>query len=453
VFASVGRRLALLNAVVVVAIIAVVGAVTFALLRQSLDREADRALAERAAIASAAWAEVFENGQPLSDADQIEQRRGDGEDDEREDNGEEEDEGPGHELLESGDVLLFGVDGEGRVLANARGTAVTGLPVAASIELALAGAVDARSVAIDGETVRVYSAPVRHDGRILGAVQAARSDREHQAELRLIGLMTLTGIGLGALVAIPAGLFLARRAMRPIDLAFSRQRAFVADASHELRTPLTLIRATTELVQRLPETDAAVRDELSAILAEVDATDRLVDDLLLLARLDSAELPLATAPVDLGETVRVAAQPFVPLAAAGGVVLAVDAAAGVTVAADAGRIKQIVRILLDNAIAYTPAEGSVRVAVERRGARGVVSVSDTGSGIAAADHTAVFERFYRADRARSRKTGGTGLGLAIAKALVLAQHGEIGLESQPGRGTTVWFSLLLSPAGRGEATG
>ena len=447
-FASVGRRLALLNAAVVVAVIALVGIATFILLRQSLNREADGALAERAAMARASWSDLFESGQSLPATSP----RADGDDDDREDDepagdteaDDESEDDEAHELVESGDILLFAVDANGRLLANARGLTVPGLPNPAGVAAALTGGTDARSIQIAGETMRIYTAPALNDDRIVGAIQAARSEREHQSELRLVGLMSLAGVGLGAIVAVPIGLFLAQRAMQPIDAAFARQRAFVADASHELRTPLTLIRATTELVQRLPDASPAVREELGGVLDEIDATDRLVGDLLLLARLDSDEYPLRVETLDLGEVVRVAAASFRQLAEAAGLALTIEAAPGIMVAGDVDRIRQVARILLDNAISYTPGGGAIRVVVERRGPRAVVAVSDTGTGIAHAEQAHVFDRFYRADRARSRGTGGTGLGLAIAQALVLAHHGEIGLESQQGLGTTVWFALPLA---------
>ena len=232
--------------------------------------------------------------------------------------------------------------------------------------------------------------------------------------------------------------------MRPIDAAFSRQRAFVADASHELRTPLTLIRATAEFVQRLPASSREVRAELGTLVDEVDVTARLVDDLLLLARLDSHELPLRRRRVDLSTVVVDAATPMVPQAEAMGLTLTIDAPHGLAVDVDPDRIRQVVRILLDNAIAYTPATGTVRLIVDRHGARGRVAVEDTGVGIPPAEQDRVFDRFYRVDRARSRATGGSGLGLAIGHSIVHAHHGEVGLASQPGQGTTVWFTLPLA---------
>lgn len=447
-FASLGRRLALLNAVVVAVVIALVGIATFSLLRQSLDREADRVLAERVAAARGGWSPLFASGQPAAttsspavDDDELE-KEGLTRDSESENESEEEE---AHELVESGDILLFAVDANGRLLANSRGLAIPELPDPASVAVALAGDIDRRGIEIAGEPIRVYSVPVRDDHRIIGAIQAARSDREHRAELWLVGMMSLVGVGLGAIVAVPAGLFLARRAMRPIDAAFARQRAFVADASHELRTPLTLMRATAEMVQRLPDASPAVRDELNGVLDEIDATNRMVGDLLMLASLDSAELPLQQDLGDLGELVLTTAESIQPLADGAGLKLTVETEPGLMVRVDGDRIRQVVRILLDNAIAYTPSPGTVRVTVARQGSQALVRVSDTGIGVPAAEQEQVFDRFYRADRARTRATGGTGLGLAIARALVRAHRGDIGLDPSLRQGTTVWFTLPLAP--------
>ncbi len=441
-FASVGRRLALVSAAVVIATIALVGSVTYVLLRESLNREADSALAVRAHDAEEAWADQFRSDL-LAGADGPTGPAQEREDDDHE---HEPDEEEGRELLESGDALLFAVDAKGRVLANARGVPIPGFPDPAGVNAALTGEIDARTITIDNQAIRVYTAPVRDDGRILGVVQVARSDREHQAELRMVGLMSLIGVGLGALVALPAGLFLARRAMLPIDLAFARQRAFVADASHEFRTPLTLIRAITEYVQRLPDASPTVREELDGVLEEIDASSRLVDDLLVLARVDSAELPLRRHRTDLGELARAVTAAVAPLAEESGVGLLVSAPHDVWADVDPDRVRQVLRILLDNAIAYTAAGGAIEVTVEAIDARARIAVIDTGVGIAPEEQGRVFDRFYRADRARARATGGTGLGLAIAQALIRAHGGEIGLTSQPGIGTTVWFTLPLAGA-------
>ena len=442
VFAAVGRRLALLSAAVVIATIALVGVVTYVLLRESLNREADSALADRAHHAEEAWASLFSVGTSIESREDG-GGSGDAQGEDEEDDSDDEE---ARELLGSGDALLFAVDANGSLLANARGVPIPGFPNPAGVSVALSGEIDTRNITLENQPIRVYTAPVRDGDRILGAVQAARGDWEHQSELRLVGLMSLIGVGLGAIVALPAGLFLAHRAMRPVHLAFTRQRAFVADASHEFRTPLTLIRATTEYVQRLPDASPTVREELSGVLDEIDATSRLVDDLLVLARVDSAELPLRRQPTDLGKLARAATDAVAPLAEGSGLSWSVSAPHGLFADVDPDRIRQVLRILLDNAIAYTAAGGTIHVSVERHDKRVRIAVTDTGAGIAPEDQARVFDRFYRADRARARATGGTGLGLAIARALVQAHGGEISLESEPGRGTTIWFALPLAPA-------
>jgi signal transduction histidine kinase len=436
-FASVGRRLALLNAVVVALAIALVGAATFALLRQSLNREADRALAERAEAAQAAWAPLFVPGQAQRSPTPVatpSKSESDADGDE------------GGDALEGGDTLLYAFGADGQLLVDSRGLSIPGLPVQEAVSAALQGTKQQRNLRINKKNVRVYTAPVVVDGRIVGAIQAARGQGEHEAELRLVEIGSLIGIGVGILIAVPAGIFLSGRAMRPIDAAFARQRTFVADASHELRTPLAVIRANAELVQRLPSATPEVQEEVGNIVDEVDEMARLADDLLLLAQLDDAALQLDLKSHDLGETVRGAAETMEERAQAAGLCLTAHSGTAVTAVFDPARIRQVLRILLDNAIAYTPSGGSIDVKIEHHGGKALVRVIDTGVGIAAEDQARVFDRFHRADHARTRRTGGAGLGLAIARALVEAHGGHIGLESTPGRGTTVWFTLPASPA-------
>ncbi|HEU0115794.1 MAG TPA: ATP-binding protein, partial [Thermomicrobiales bacterium] len=139
--------------------------------------------------------------------------------------------------------------------------------------------------------------------------------------------------------------------------------------------------------------------------------------------------------------VEAATEPFVAPAAASGLTLRIDAKPGLLVDADANRVRQIVRILLDNALAYTPPPGEVTVTAARRADRAIVTVRDTGIGIAPADQAHIFDRLYRAERSRTRARGGSGLGLAIARTLVRAHGGEIGVRSEPGRGSAFWFAL------------
>jgi two-component system sensor histidine kinase CiaH len=323
------------------------------------------------------------------------------------------------------------------VLADARGIPIPGLPAFDALQPALAGTATTRELSIEGQPVRVYTEPVYVDGTIAGAVQVAQGQGEYEAALRVVRLATLGGLLLGAAVAIPAGLFLASRSMRPIRQAFDQQRAFVADASHELRTPLTVLRAQTEYLQRSPQlTDAERSAGYQAIVDEVDAMSLLVNDLLLLARADSASMTLERGPNDLAAIARHAATSFAEHAREGNVTLSVDAPQPVVAQVDADRMAQVIRILLDNAIMHTPAGGSVTVLVDQQAGKPRLSVIDTGTGIASDELDRIFDRFYRGTKARAANSGGLGLGLAIAKTLVEAHGASINAASQPGAGST-----------------
>ncbi|HLI51485.1 MAG TPA: histidine kinase dimerization/phospho-acceptor domain-containing protein, partial [Thermomicrobiaceae bacterium] len=274
---GVGRRLALFNALVVIVIIALTGVATYLLLLRQLDAEVDNSL-----IASAAQTvRSLRSTQPSASAVPSKGSK----DDEHEHDA---------EILASGDTIVFAIDTAGRVTYNPRNISVPKIPNTASLKRALAGDDDIRSLSVaDVGPMRVASVPITSDHRVLGAVQVLRSLSRHDAELATLRWMTLLGAALGAAIAVPAGLLLARRAMRPIDAAFARQRMFVADASHELRTPLTLIRANAETAGQDPASPiSSIEPELASILGEVDRTDRLVDDLLTLARVDAGVLEL-----------------------------------------------------------------------------------------------------------------------------------------------------------------
>ncbi|HEX5166189.1 MAG TPA: HAMP domain-containing sensor histidine kinase [Thermomicrobiales bacterium] len=433
-FRGVARRLAILNALTVIIVIALAGGITWLALRTALDDEVDNALRDRIGTYIANPA-LFEHASvtatPTTAEEGDEEHHGDDDDDEHD-----------REVVGSGDTLLFVVDRSGDVTFNSRGVDLEDLPVEDAIERALAGRRDSRSVTLDESgKVRVLTVPLREGGQITGAVQALRSLEEHDRELALVGWMTLLGITLGALIAVPAGLYLSRRAMIPIDDAFGRQRSFVADASHELRTPLTLIRANAEL--SLLDPGRPLNESLANILTEVDRTDRLVDDLLLLARVDAGRLELHSERHRLGSLVADAAESMRPLFEDQQTRLTVATDTPVDVWADGDRIQQVVRSLLDNALKHTSG-GQVDVSAGSEGRWAVVTIRDTGSGIPSEALPHIFDRFYRIDTARSRAAGGTGLGLSIAKAIVEAHGGEISITSEPDRGTTVMFRLPVT---------
>jgi len=223
-----------------------------------------------------------------------------------------------------------------------------------------------------------------------------------------------------------------------------RMRRFIADASHELRTPLTSIRGFAELHRQGAVTDPdAVSDLLHRIEGEAERMGLLVDDLLLLARLDQ-QRPMEKAPVDVAEVARQAVE--AARAAAPDRPVSLDAPSSpLTVDGDAARLHQVLANLLDNALTYS-SDGSavsVRVAGAEQEGRSLVAVevTDRGQGLTPDQSSRVFERFYRTDAARSRAHGGTGLGLSIVAAITEAHGGTVEVDSEPGAGST--FRVLL----------
>lgn len=219
------------------------------------------------------------------------------------------------------------------------------------------------------------------------------------------------------------------------------RRRMVADIAHELRTPLSVIQAQVEAL--LDGVFPADAEHIRPIHEETLLLRRLVDDLRTLALADAGQLQLEPATVDVAGLVQRALSRFQPQALEKGVALTAEAAPDLPpLRLDAQRMDQVLGILLDNALRYTPAGGRIGVRVERSvNGRLRLSVSDTGPGIPAEDLPHVFDRFWRGEKSRSRARGGSGLGLAIAKQLVEAHGGRIWAESTPGQGTTFFMEL------------
>ncbi len=226
-----------------------------------------------------------------------------------------------------------------------------------------------------------------------------------------------------------------------IETAYRAQQRFVSDASHELRAPLTAIQGNLELLNRHRTMPQAEREEaLAEMTREADRLTRLVADLLALARAD-AGVPLKERPLELDAVVLDAFRSARQLAH--GQTLVLDPFEPVQITGDEDRLKQLLLILLDNALRYTPAGGQVTLGLHNGNAGVEILVRDTGVGIAPEDVPHVFERFYRADPARSRDPGGTGLGLSIAQWIVEQHGGTITITSQPEQGTLVTVRLPL----------
>ena len=340
---------------------------------------------------------------------------------------------------------------------------------------------------VEERRLLIYTKPLEHQGRTVGLLQVARSLSEHDQSLQAVQMITLIAGSGVVLLAFGVGWVLSGLALRPIhritrtaqaigaqrdfgqrvsytgpsdelgrlattfnamltelqaayrqlEQALQAQRRFVADASHELRTPLTTIRGNLALLQREPPISAEDRVAvLSDMVDECQRLIRLVNDLLILARADVGQ-PLRSEPVWVRALVDDLCRQVKLLAPDRTIQCANQLDAAVIGNRDA--LKQVLLILLDNALKYTPPQGTITVATALDGDRVTISVRDTGPGIAPAALSQIFERFYRGDSARTGQ--GTGLGLAIARALVEAQRGTLSVESSPDKGSVFTVSL------------
>ncbi len=223
------------------------------------------------------------------------------------------------------------------------------------------------------------------------------------------------------------------------------RRRMIADIAHELRTPLTVLRGELEALQ--DGLFAPTPERIAALNEEVLLLNRLVEDLHELALAEAGELRLERGPTDLVELVQRVGRHFEPQLGERGLELRLEVkllegSRELKLELDGDRIEQVLHNLVSNAVRYTPAGGRITIALEEGADEVVVSVADTGVGIPPEDLPHIFERFYRADKSRSRREGGgAGLGLAIAKGLVEAHGGRIWAESEPGRGTKISFAL------------
>lgn len=218
---------------------------------------------------------------------------------------------------------------------------------------------------------------------------------------------------------------------------------FISNVSHELKTPLTSIKSMVEVLLEGGIEDSKLRREfLENINQEVDRLARLVNDLLLLSRLESDKEFLNPVPTDFVTLITRTVSRFQPRAMKEGLTLTLDIDGEIPeLKVDVNYIDQVISNLLDNAIKYTPSGGKIEVKVEDIGKMVKVSVKDTGIGIAKEDLPRIFERFYRGDKSRNLSLGGVGLGLSIVKHIVEAHGGSVGVESEIGKGSTFYFTL------------
>jgi signal transduction histidine kinase len=351
-------------------------------------------------------------------------------------------------------------------------------------DAALAGSSTTRTFPLGRSRVIQIAAPLRSGGLVVGVLQVAQPLRSVDQTLWVLMLsLAVTGL-IVLLAAVRGGVWIVGRALRPVneitfiarqifqaaDLArrvpdastadeigaladtinamlerletlFTAQRRFVADVSHELRTPLTAMRGHLELLQRGAVRDAQDQAEMTAdLLREVNRLGRMANDLLLMAQAEVG-LQLRCTPLALDDLVLEVVRELRTLSE--GIDLRPQLAEQVAINGDRDRIKQALINLVANAIQHSPAGGAVTVSLDQDGAAAYLRVRDSGPGIAPEDLPRVFERFYRADRARAQRAGGAGIGLTIVQWVATAHGGDVSVESAIGQGAAFIIRLPL----------
>lgn len=261
-------------------------------------------------------------------------------------------------------------------------------------------------------------------------------------------------LGIVALIiAAIIGHFMAGRAIIPLREAYDKQKQFAADASHELRTPLAVVMASADLLLADPTIqEPFLREVIGDLKSEVKKMSKLVSDLLLVARSDNNAWKIKIQKLDLEKLFMQNIRMMTPLAEKKGVELYGENFRKSIIHGDEEKIKQLILILVDNAIKYTPSGGQVVLRQEQSdNAHEIFSVIDSGIGIAPEDKEKIFERFYRVDKARSREMGGNGLGLSIAMEILKIHKGKIFVDSEPGKGTKFTVELRKEFSGQKNA--
>jgi len=402
--------------------IVVVGGAAYILLRNDLNHEIDDSIRS---------AEALLQDLPVLPGERERAGVDDGGGDNRhDDDSDHEDDEPPIALVS--EVFYLVLTDDGSVVLNPRDVDLDGIDLQELVSEA--GDDELRDVRGEHGSYRLSVAErEEHDEEF---VVVGRSLRLRDHQLNSLASVFLLGGGAAVGLAASSGFLLAGRTLAPIRRSYESQQQFVSDASHELRTPLAIARLQTEILTE--DTNATIEsrmEQVEAIAIQVDRMTALVGDLLTLARADEGRDNLVFQDVDLHALTGDVVHDMQALAELREVQLE-SAVEAVRCRGDAARLRQMLVILIDNALKYTPSGGRVLVGCRHEGNHAELTVSDTGPGIAPADQRRIFERFYRADSARGRGTGGTGLGLAIAAWIARAHRGRISVQSEPGNGAT-----------------
>jgi signal transduction histidine kinase len=350
-----------------------------------------------------------------------------------------------HELEERYDaqlapIYVLPVDAQGNVLTNPTAALLPFSINQEAKQAALLHGSDLRTVqtGTDAPTRLLTYRIDSPGGPVFLQVGRNLGDQERIRQQFLLGLVSL-----GAITSILLGLgswWLSGQSLIPAQKSWDQQMNFISNASHELRTPLTLIRASAEVIQRsqppVDEQNLLVGD----IVTECDYMDQLVNDLLLLSRLDTHRIQLAREQVSLPDLLGEIAQQAVKLAGSKKINIQMGALQG-AVWADPGRLRQVILILLDNAVRFTPDGGAIRLETSPKNKSWQILVIDNGRGIPPEHLEHIFDRFYQANPTGEGDARSNGLGLSIAKGIITAQGGKIQVYSQVGSGTRAVVEL------------
>lgn len=379
------------------------------------------------------------------------------------------------ELRPQSDLLQVW-DDQGNVLYQSVPLRKNGLPHPRSVS-------GASTLWMDGTPIRILESSLEVNKRLYHVQVATRMEEFYEALGRFLQNLLIFA-PLALLIASAAGYWISRRALAPVDhiilaaqqisannlsarlevpgsgdelqrltetlnqmlkrieQSLERITRFSADASHELRTPITVMRTRVELALRRPRTAAENSQTLEQLHTELIQTSELLDNLMLLARADSDAEQLRLVPADIHQALTDVLAQVSPIAEEKQIELhAALPEYPVWIAGDPQLLRRLFLILIDNAVKYTPASGQVSIALEAEDGLITVSITDTGIGISDQDLPHVFDRFYRADKARSREMGGSGLGLSIGKWIAEAHKGSVTAESKYGRGSTFKVAL------------
>ncbi|MDR7246632.1 sensor histidine kinase [Priestia megaterium] len=296
---------------------------------------------------------------------------------------------------------------------------------------------------VNGHAYRVMN--VKNEGYIkdqdVSTIQLVLNVDPETQTLEHLAFLLIISAFIGLLLSLVAGLFLANRALVPIQKSWNKQVEFIADASHELRTPLSVMQTHLELLFRRPNhTIEQESENMYQSLNEVKRMTKLVGNLLTLARSDSSAQLLNKTVFNMDELVDKVANQFEPIFELKELRF-IRGIESLMCGGDQERLHQLCMILLDNAFKYTPSGESIHISLKKHHHSMTLIVRDTGVGIEAKDLPYVFDRFYRSDKSRARAEGGSGLGLATAKWIVQAHDGEIKVFSQKNVGTEFYVKI------------